>query len=122
MKRLFKSLFAMMLCAVLSLSVFACKKDQKPKAEEPVVIVAVDGVNVQNVIDAFGPIAESEYLTINLEFGMESGEEIDYGEGDVESYSDLVALSAEIKFFTTFSATYLPISSLMRRPDKIIWL
>ena len=29
-------------------------------------------------------------------------------------------LSAAIKFFTTFSATYLPISSLIRRPDKII--
>ena len=103
MKRLFKSLFAMMLCAVLSMSVFACKKDQKPKAEEPVVIVAVDGVNVQNVIDAFGPIAESEYLTINLDFGMESGEETAYGEGDVEPYSDLLALSAEIKIKKTSS-------------------
>lgn len=78
MKRLLKSLLAMMLCVILPLSVMACnKKDPQDKQPKPVAIVAVDGVNVQNVIEALGPISESEYLTINVDFGMSSTEVYD---------------------------------------------
>ncbi|MBQ7374248.1 MAG: hypothetical protein IJW64_06810 [Clostridia bacterium] len=68
MKKLFSSLMALVLTLVLSFSVFACK--QKDKTPEPIAIVAVDGVNVQDAIDALGPINESEYLTVNVEFAM----------------------------------------------------
>ena len=104
MRKIFSSLFAIVICAILSLSVLACnpndpsKEDPQPKPEP---IVAVDGVNVQNVIDAFGPINQSEYLTVNVEFGMESGEEIVYGDCESDAYSELTLLSAEIKIKKT---------------------
>lgn len=104
MKRLLKSLLAMMLCVILPLSVMACnKKDPQDKQPKPVAIVAVDGVNVQNVIEALGPISESEYLTINLEFGMENGEQFVYGGMGDGADSELLALSAEIKVKKTNS-------------------
>ena len=104
MKKFFSSLLAIMLCAILSFSNFACVD---PPVYEGEPIVAVDGVNVQNVIDALGPINESEYITINVDFGMESGEEIFCGDGESDGYSDgyseLMLLSAEIKIKKTNS-------------------
>ena len=104
MKKFLKFLLAMTLCVVLSLSVFACKpNDKTPPKEKDVAIVAVDGVNVQNVIEALGPISESEYLTINLEFGMENGEPFVIGGMGDGADSELLALSAEIKIKKTKS-------------------
>ena len=81
----------------MSLSVFACKPNDPP-IEESDPIVAVDGVNVQNIIEALGPMSESEYLTVNVEFGMESGEEIARGDAMSDAmsdaYSELTLLSA----------------------------
>jgi hypothetical protein len=96
----------MMLCAVLSLVVFACKptaETSTPVVEKGEEIVAFDGVNVQNVIEALGPISESEYLTINLEFGMENGEQFIIGGMGDGADSELLALSAEIKVKKTKS-------------------
>lgn len=102
MKKFFSSLLAIMLCAILSLSVFACKPNDPP-IEEADPIVAVDGVNVQNIIEALGPMSESEYLTVNVEFGMESGETLSYGDAMSDAYSELTLMSAEIKIKKTNS-------------------
>ncbi len=99
MKRLLKSLLAMMLCVILPLSVMACnKKDPQDKQPKPVAIVAVDGVNVQNVIEALGPISESEYLTINVDFGMSSTEVY-----DDNTEMEATSFSAEFKVRKTSS-------------------
>ena len=70
MKKFFSSLLAIMLCTILSLSVLACTptdpSNDEPQPPKPEPIVAVDGVNVQDVIDAFGPISQSEYLPLTL--------------------------------------------------------
>lgn len=109
MKKIFTTLLALTLGLILSLSVFACdgeQPDQTSESVKPEPVVAVDGVNVQNIIEALGPMSESEYLTVNVEFGKESGE-IAYGdvEGDTCSvyYSSERLLSAEIKIKKTNS-------------------
>ncbi len=106
MKKLFSTIIALVLGLVLSFSAFACKKHIEEPKPEP--IVAVDGVNVQNVIDALGPINDSEYLTLNVDFAMAQASAL-----TSQSSSNEMAFTAEIKLKKTirgydFIATVVP--------------
>lgn len=94
MRKLFSTIIALVLGLVLSFSAFACKKHIEEPQPEPVV--AVDGVNVQNVIDALGPINNSEYITLNVDFAMSQASTF-----DSESSSNEMAFTAEIKLKKT---------------------
>ena len=109
-------------CATASITASIPLIDEISTKSMPYSRFASAASAIGSAINGSMPYSRSSYTMSNTLLLRVSGQFSLNVKPKIATFAFFTCFSALMRLFTQFSATYLPMSSLMRRPARMIWL